>query len=237
VLTGLTVLDAVEPGFAFAEHLGQWVDFKHAIALSAVHNMPAPEAGPVQQPEVKASVQEEFTRRRSALEKSLASASAPSVGRSRIKLPTPLPGTPAQEARLYTPYRRYHQAQQRELDVQVTTLRAWVRDAVSKASPQLGQLVALDGTFDAILREREATLLAAIPALLEKRFNDLLAAHEQTVANTLQNDDPDLWTKPGGWLIRFCNELQTVLMAELDLRLLPSVGLLEAFNHELTQQQ
>ena len=37
--------------------------------------------------------------------------------------------------------------------------------------------------------------------------------------------------KQGAWLSRFCNELQTVLLAELDVRLQPTVGLIEALHN------
>ena len=39
--------------------------------------------------------------------------------------------------------------------------------------------------------------------------------------------------KDGAWLARFCHELQTVLLAELDLRLQPTLGLLEAYQKEI----
>ena len=37
-LADLTIVDAVEPGNAFAEKLGLWIHFADAIKLSAVHN-------------------------------------------------------------------------------------------------------------------------------------------------------------------------------------------------------
>jgi hypothetical protein len=48
-----------------------------------------------------------------------------------------------------------------------------------------------------------------------------------------QPDDPALWMQPGGWLANFCRELQGVLLAELDLRLQPTVGLIEALSNEV----
>lgn len=92
-------------------------------------------------------------------------------------------------------------------------------------------MVALDAAFEGILVEREARLLSTIPSLMEKRFNQLRKAHLQTQPT---DDAPDLWMKPGAWMARFCAELQTVLLAELDLRLQPAVGLLEALHNEKT---
>src|SRR4051794_26089177 len=37
-LADLAIVDAVDPGNAFAERLGEWIHFADAISLSAVHN-------------------------------------------------------------------------------------------------------------------------------------------------------------------------------------------------------
>jgi hypothetical protein len=78
-------------------------------------------------------------------------------------------------------------------------------------------------------------LLATLPKLLKKRFAHLRQQHQQTLADKQQADKPSQWMMPGAWLARFCNELQTVLLAELDLRLQPAVGLLEALQNEKTK--
>lgn len=140
---------------------------------------------------------------------------------------------PLDDAKVYTPFRRYHQAHQRDMENNVRNVRAKVRDGVAAASPKLQQLSALDASFEGILCEREARLLSTIPSLMEKRFHHLRKAHLQTLPN---DNNPDLWMKPGAWLARFCTELQTVLLAELDLRLQPAVGLLEALHNEQTLQ-
>ena len=50
-------------------------------------------------------------------------------------------------------------------------------------------------------------------------------------------DDPARWMQPGGWLVRFCAEMQRVLLAELDLRLMPVAGLVAAVDKESTELQ
>ena len=140
---------------------------------------------------------------------------------------------PLEDAKVYAPFRRYHQAHQRDMENNVRSVRAKLRESVSAASPKLQQLVALDAAFDGILVEREARLLSTIPSLMEKRFHQLRKAHLLTQPT---DNNPDLWMKPDAWLARFCTELQTVLLAELDLRLQPAVGLLEALHNEKTLQ-
>jgi Protein of unknown function (DUF3348) len=41
-LADLACVNAVAPGLAFAERLGLWVDYTHAITLYAVHNQSRP---------------------------------------------------------------------------------------------------------------------------------------------------------------------------------------------------
>ena len=198
-----------------AEKLGQWIAYTDAIALSAVHQASRAEPQAALQWPAGDSPGQAFERARQVLVNSIA-----------------LPSASIHEGSVYTPYRRYHQGHQRDLELKTRTLRAQVRDQVGRASPALRQLAMLDMTFEHILREQEAKLLSNIPTLLERRFRHLLKTHQQSMGDLQLTDHVHLWVKPGGWLTRFGHELQTVLLAELDLRLQTSVGLLEAFNSE-----
>jgi hypothetical protein len=238
-LADLAVLETAEPAIAFAEKLGLWIDFTDAIRLTGVHN-----ASTTQPAETRpaarsagASLDEAFATARAGLERTITTSSAPSTARVRSELALPKLEAPLDDVKVYAPFRRYHQAHQRDMESNARSLRATVRDGIANASPQLKQLAALDAAFDGILCEREARLLSTIPSLFERRFHHLRKAHQQTLPATTQADDnPDAWMKPGAWLARFCGELQAVLLSELDLRLLPAVGLLEAFNFEKSQQ-
>lgn len=235
-LADLGVLDPKDASDALAEKLGQWISFTDAISLSAV-----PKANPVElalgvPSSVTVSLGQEFARQRGALESSMTHNGASTTGKTPIELPRPQPGASLEEASAYAPYRRYHQAHQRNMELKVRPLRAKVREAVAKASPRLKPLAMLDATFEQVLSDNETRLLSTVPALLEQRFKHLLQTHQQSLAEQPRTDNIDLWMKPGGWLGRFCNELQTVLLAELDLRLQPSVGLIEALHSEMTQK-
>ena len=46
---------------------------------------------------------------------------------------------------------------------------------------------------------------------------------------------PGWWLQPGAWLHTFCQDMRAVLLAELELRLQPVAGLLDALN-EVTRQ-
>ncbi len=144
----------------------------------------------------------------------------------------PKPGVAPEVAAAYEPYRRFHLAHQAEMEPGIRALRSRLRQALVGASARLRQLAALDEALDRILASREHQLLATLPSLLEKRFEQLLAAHQQALPDRGQADAPLLWMQPGGWLAAFCEELQAVLIAELDLRLQPTLGLIEAWHNE-----
>jgi hypothetical protein len=233
-LADLAVLETTGPAAAFGEKLGLWIGFADAIALTGVLNTNTVEEMPSTAQAVEGvSPGEEFAKVRASLENTITKSQAPNTGRTRAEMTLPKLDVPLEDGKAYAPFRRYHQAHQRDMETNVRSLRAKVREGVAKASPKLKQLTALDAAFDGILGEREGRLLATLPTLLEKRFNQLRKAHLQTLRDEPQTDDnPDLWIKPGAWLARFCAELQAVLLAELDLRLQPAVGLLEAFHND-----
>ena len=240
ILSDLALADVADPGTAFAEKLGQWVNYSDAISLSAVLT-----ASAVRPPTMPTGVQtsavlaaaDAFARVRTALVESITKNGWPNPIDKGKALPAAQPETSLGEAASYEPYRRSYLALQRDMDAAIRPLRAQVRDVLSKASPALKQLAALDAALDEILGERESKLLATVPVLLNKRFTQLLKAHQQALPVATQADNPALWLRPGGWLARFSNEFQTVLLAELDVRLQPTVGLMEALHNEMTTQR
>lgn len=238
VLADLALLETAAPGAAFAERLGLWVDYTDAITLCAAHsNGPSPQAPQTAQAPAAAStvarkgvaapaLAQAFAQTRAALEAGLCRATAAVA-----------PGAD------YEAWRRHYTAQQREMEARIGPLRVQLRDALAQSTPALQQLAALDAAFDGILAEREARLLATLALLLNKRFNHLRRQQEaldnvdrsQGLAQT--NGAPPAPAPPAtDWQTGFGRELQTVLLAELDLRLQPALGLLEAFENEKTNK-
>ncbi len=214
VLCDLSLVNAVDPGRGFAEKLGEWLNLNDAIMLCAAHNAAA--AGPTPQQTgrktaLSLALGDDFAHKRADLVSSI----------TKSVLPAAKPGEPNDDAAAYEPYRRYYLGHQRHMESRVRPLRAQVRAALANVSPALGQLVALDTVFDEILGDRESKFLSTIPSLLARRFEQLQKTSQQNLI------------EPQDWLARFGHELQTVLLAELDLRLQPTVGLIEAYNHEI----
>lgn len=233
-LADLAMVDAADADHAFAEKLGQWIHFADAITLSSVHGDGVASPARVQQKkhgEAHAAASVELERVQALLTNSVMKSFAPNAGRALIELPMPDFALPFNPTASYAPYRRFYEAHQRDMELSITPLRYKLREAVAKASPVLKKLAELDETFEKILRDRESKLLARIPVLLKKRFEQLFKEHQQTLTGTEQADNAASWIRTGGWLARFCQDMHMLLLAELELRLQPAAGLLEAFKN------
>lgn len=121
------------------------------------------------------------------------------------------------------PYRLHHATQQRALAGRVATFRTRLRAQLSEAGPALAQLAAYDAVFDRALAEAEQQRLSGLSALLVQRGLDLQAQAPGQPA------DAEAWPLVG-WRATFWADVQRLLRAELDLRLQPVLGLLEALN-------
>lgn len=232
-LADLGIADVVEPGDAFAEQLGLWIHFADAIALSAVHSDSMASPSNIQPAvQVAAHAAAEFERVKAGLMHSIVKSCSPNSGKTHITLPGQEPELPTDMALAYAPYRRFYEAHQRDMALRIQPLRVNVREAVAKTSPRLRKLAELDAAFEKILRDRESKLLSKVPVLLGRRFEQLFKEHQQKLVDTQQADNPPGWMQADGWLARFCNDMKMLLLAELELRLQPAMGLIEAFKQD-----
>ena len=133
----------------------------------------------------------------------------------------------------YAPHHRRYLDQQRQMELKIEALRGHVRHNMSRVSTPLRQLAALDAAMEQMLVAREQKLLSALPAFLERRFEQLRQAHQQTLADAGAEDNPALWRQPNGWLAIFGRDLQALLLAELTVRMEPVTGLMEAMGHDI----
>ena len=232
-LVDLSMLEPVSPGNAFAEKLGGWIHFADAISLAAVHDEAMVRVGQPATECISADgLASEFARVQTGLRKSIMLSFSANPGRSNIGLPGLNPALPMDLSAVFTPYRRFYEAHQRDMELRIPLLRVNVREVLGKASPRLRKLGELDAVLERVLRDRERQLLSKPPQLLKKRFADLFKTHQQLLEESQLPDDPVSWMKNDAWLARFCKDMQTLLLAELALRLQPTVGLIEAFNHQ-----
>lgn len=235
-LADLAIADVADSKQSFAERLALWLDVNDAISLSTALNASAANGSDARlAPSVaSAAVGEELARVRMALARSIGSDGVLNAGTTRARLPAP--GASIESAADFSPYRRYYVAHQRDMESSIGPLRASARAALASLSPPLRRLAAVDAVLDEALRVRERSALSTVPSLLEKRFAQLRQAHLEARADVQAPDDPDLWMQPGGWLAVFCQDMQGVLLAELEVRLQPVTGLIEAISNEVTKQ-
>ena len=100
---------------------------------------------------------------------------------------------------------------QRRMQAGTGHLRGRLRDMLANASPDMARLAELDAAMERSLSPREHTLLANVPLLLGAHFERLRTADAG-----------------GAWLEAFRRDMQSVLLAELDVRFQPVEGLLSA---------
>lgn len=219
ILSRLALAEAPDRAASLAEQLGQWLDLADATSIYTVlHAQAGPAAG--QGPQ-RHPLQQDLEQLRSSMGAALGS-EAQEPNPWRIRLPQPGPQESPEQAADFTPYHRYYLAWQREMENSIPPLRARARAQAARGGPVLQRLAALDASLEQILAPRERQLLGTLPLLLARRF-----AQAREAAGTALDG-----MQPGGWLRRSSAELQAVLQAELEFRLLPVTGLIEAIAEE-----
>lgn len=220
------------------QRLGDWLNFRQAIALQgfigSVDDPHAPQATPSARIDA-AVLQRRFAEVRSALEQSIVKGSVPALGLVRIDMPPTELDHPIDPKTAFDPLRRFAVGHQRQMDTIIRSLRAQLRGMLDKGSTQDRQLSTLDGIFENVLSTRQARLLGQIPTEFEKRFAKSLKQHMKQLVQAAEADEPAPRTEP--WLAPLCADLRTALLAELDLRLQPVLGLIEAITQRKAQQE
>ncbi len=245
-LTENAMIDAAPVADDVGQKLGDWLNFRQAIALHGVLNPEQQPAAPQPAHLRRAGVMtaEALTRHvdkvRAQLEQSIAQGAPSGSGLTRIDMPPAELDEPIEPKTAFEPYRRFYAAHQRQMEVSLQTLRSQVRGQLSKAAPSLQQLATLDAAFENILSEREAVLLGKVAKLHEKRFAQALKQHlkKQAEAPAEGSDAASASAlSPMAWLLPLRQAMRTALLAELDTRLQPVLGLVEAFHQYTPQEQ
>lgn len=190
---------------SFAQGMARWLGWTEAIALSGALNAALPVSpGPTAEPRARAA-------------QALASADQ-ALARARASVLRVLERDMPTDEADFAPYRRHMVAVQRAMEDAVGPLRAQVRAALTCGAPELARLAAIDAVMENVLGPREHALLAMMPTLLDRHFEHLRSG----------------MAEPGAAARAFRQDLRHALLAELDLRLQPVLGLVEALR--TTQQ-
>jgi hypothetical protein len=199
-------VDAQASGMDFAERLSLWLNAFDAIGLQAAHQSIKAIKTAVPGRSIRPQAIEEEVQR-------VRTALAHAIERNSLASDKPSQGNAG-----YSPYRQRHLELQRRMEQMIAALRDHVRQTLCRISPRLRQLAALDTVLEELLAPRAQVLLPEVGSLMERRFEQLAQSNAD------------------GWLENFGKDWRQALLAELDLRLEPVAGLIEALNNELKHQ-
>ncbi|CAB3778544.1 hypothetical protein LMG28614_00645 [Paraburkholderia ultramafica] len=227
LLARLADVDVPESRQSLSDRLSQWLGWTDAIALSSAlnGNPPAVAAGA----RAFGSAEEaECIRVRSALTKAVVGDSVFAAARRRG--PAQAQGVAVDAQVDYAVFRQRYLALQQSMETAIANLRGRLRGMLAARTPAMARLAVVDAVMERALSERERNLLGSVPGLLAGHFERLREAGQQTLAaaGTAEASDGAAPVTPGAWLDVFRKDMQSVLLAELDVRLQPVEGLLAA---------
>ncbi|MFM0556600.1 DUF3348 domain-containing protein [Paraburkholderia sediminicola] len=242
LLARLADVDAPESRQSLSDRLSQWLGWTDAIALSSAlsGNPPAVTAAARS---FGSAEESEYVRARSSLAKTITGDSVFAADRRRGSAHgsahASSQNAPVEPAADYAVFRQRYLSIQQSMEMAIGNLRGRLRGMLATRTPAMARLAVVDAVMERALGERERTLLASVPGLLAGHFERLRAAEQATLAAAEAADDAGsdaasnaasntAALTPGAWLNVFRKDMQSVLLAELDVRLQPVEGLLAA---------
>ncbi|HEY9208787.1 DUF3348 family protein [Acidovorax sp.] len=126
---------------------------------------------------------------------------------------------------------------QKQMGTKFAVLRGQMRQWLREGPLALQQLAALDVVMEQMLDAREQRLWASLQGHLERRLANLRHRHQQGLQSSGRAGEPEGGHPEDGWLWAFEEDLQALLLAEMQARLQPITGLLEAARNQVTGQQ
>jgi hypothetical protein len=222
LLRDLQVADAEVSHQHFAGRLARLIDLADSINIADAHGqLRAMAFEPTTAS--NAAIKQQFLRSRTAMMQAVIKGLDPQAGPARSKLPTPeTPPSPLDKTAAAEPYLKFYATQQGQIDANVQRLQKRVREAVAGLSPKLAQLCALDTALGDTLAVHSRKFFAVIPRLLQQYFEQQLQA------------EPEQWRR---FHQQLCARIQGLLLAEIEVRLEPVLGLIEATNEHSDKTQ
>jgi hypothetical protein len=208
---------------AFAQRLAQWFDWTHAFSLSAALGDASVRADvPMFGGEgALAADEREFARVKAALAKAIADAPAGErPDPRRVTRPLKDAVAPAETPVDFATIRQRYTKCQLAMETQIVPLRRRLRATLADRSAQAAKLAELDTVMEQVVGAQERALLATVAGRLEARFDQLRGDAESPTGPALE---------------RLRHEMRGLLLAELDLRLQPCEGLLQACRKSLNR--
>lgn len=192
--------------------MSRWLGWTDAIALSAALNGPPPEVpsgapGRAENGARPAPIGDAAGAHVRAMLTAAITGQASSADTRRRMPARPAAADPADAD--FAVHRQRYVALQQQMEHEIAGLRARLRTALAARTAPAGRLAMLDTVMEQVLGPREQALLAAVPGMLEPHFTRLRGTE-------------------GAWLNEFRRDMQSVLLAELEIRFQPVDALLAA---------
>ncbi|QFS40160.1 DUF3348 domain-containing protein [Burkholderia cepacia] len=242
LLARLADADVAESRQTLSDRLSQWLGWTDAITLSSALN-----ASP---PGVAAGVRGYDAERDCARVRHELAQAITATNRPRARRRPCDPPPPAADTADFADFRQRYLSLQQDMETAIGQLRGRLRVALAACSSGMARLATLDAIMERVLGARERSLLSAVPALLGTRFGRLRDAERQALADAeaaaaaaaesaaaadpaddgaaIVNSPAVAAIVPGAWLDTFRDEMQSILLAELEVRFQTVDGLLAA---------
>ena len=226
VLARLTDLDVPESSQSLSDRLSQWLGWTDAIGLStALGGTPLAVGGGTR---VNGQAEEaECARVRTSLTNAIVGDSTFAASKRRGSAHTPAQDAATDTTVDYAVFRQRYLSIQQTIETAVGTLRGRLRAMLATRTPSMARLAVVDAVMERALSPREHNLLATVPGLLAGHFERLRGAERETLA-AAEAAGEVAGGRSGAWLDAFRKDMQSVLLAELELRFQPVEGLLAA---------
>jgi hypothetical protein len=208
----------------FIERLGQSFNLADSVKISTVHEQQIKELTTTPDVE-KAAIKDEFERVRASIISSVVQSFEPGPASVRTRFPELRAEMTTEESMSAEPYMTFYVAQQSNIDFRIRDLHASTRDALTKLSPHIARLAALEAVLADPLLTPAKRAFVIVPRLLRRRFETLLEDHLGDKA-----EEPGVRERWELTLAQFRQEMQGLLLAEIETRLLPTLGLIEALD-------
>lgn len=150
-------IDTPRPSTALSERLGDWIDWRHAVALAATLDARPGGAAPVAAGHDDGA----FERARAILDEAIANDRAFRADA---------------EGQGAAFFRQRGLALQQKMEAEVGHLRGRLRARLQRAGGAAARLAAIDAVMERALGPRERALLAPVPELIERRCMQALQA-------------------------------------------------------------
>ncbi|MCC8628482.1 DUF3348 domain-containing protein [Xanthomonas vesicatoria] len=224
LLARLSDVRVAQSNHALADRLSQWIDWTRAVAVSKALDGKLPDIDDL--PEPRPLDADACARVRAGLATSSVADLDVLVTRLRSEARAAMDSDAAPPMPDYAPFRQHYLAMQRAMRTATGDLRGRLRDLLALVSSDMARLAEVDAVMELTLSPREQTLLNTVPGLLGTHFDRLREAACAHAAPSDQEIAPRAVFD--GWLDVFRKDMQSVLLAELDVRFHPIEGLLAA---------